>query len=329
MAYDNNFRNNITEEIFDVTIKNTINWIKDNKDKFEWAKDPNAYEMTNLFLFASKYISEGKKIDISNVEELWNIRKDDFERCNISENNFVYNIVKDSYESAITGKALVEDSDSHNSLRMMAGIGLFIYQQKRDNNEIIYNNPQELLELLHCSKSLKQNHPDLFKKYAFQANIDRICEIQLNQEISSNIKEEIKKSKLELEIGKSNSIFSLDNYVLKSLLEDTSNITDFIISKEQSMEGEISSSPSSSYFYSLNTELAYAGFKKDNLNLGKDIKEICSKYGVDFEKLLLFSNLAKKYENNITSTKSDDLYEELQKIGIEYFNKKSKNTEGR
>ena len=62
MDYDKNLKDNITHNLFNDSAKNVLNWIKDNRDKYDWAKDPNAYEMTNLFLFAAKYRSEGEKI---------------------------------------------------------------------------------------------------------------------------------------------------------------------------------------------------------------------------------------------------------------------------
>lgn len=37
-------------------------------------------------------------------------------------------------------------------------------KKNRTNEEIVYDNPKELLELLNSSKSLKAFHPDLYKK---------------------------------------------------------------------------------------------------------------------------------------------------------------------
>lgn len=90
-----------------------------------------------------------------------NRAEEDFANCNISENNFVYQICKDSYESAMSGRSLVNDQNSHHALRKMAGLGLYLKQQQRDRRKIVYDNPVELLELLSCSKSLKVFHPDL------------------------------------------------------------------------------------------------------------------------------------------------------------------------
>lgn len=45
---------NIRYEEFDFRTEGILNWIKENRDKEEWAKDPNAYEMTNVFLLAKK-----------------------------------------------------------------------------------------------------------------------------------------------------------------------------------------------------------------------------------------------------------------------------------
>ncbi len=94
MDYSYNFQDNIPSSTFNFTSKNVLNWIKENHDTFNWAKDPNAYEMVNLFLFGAKYYHEGKYIDIDPLRKMWDIRSKDFERCNISKNNFVYLFVK-------------------------------------------------------------------------------------------------------------------------------------------------------------------------------------------------------------------------------------------
>lgn len=75
----------------------------------------------------------------------------------------------------ISGKLMVNDENSHHALRKMAGLGLFFKQQQRDNGTISYNNPQELLQLLQCSHSLKTFHPELFDRYAFKKKILMFC----------------------------------------------------------------------------------------------------------------------------------------------------------
>ena len=192
MNYNNNFRDNIYPEVFDNTSLGILNWIKENRDKFDFAKDPNAYEMTNLFLFGGKYSSEGKEINTDTLSQMWDIRSKDFKSCNIPNNNFVYAICQDSYEAAISGIALVNDENSHHALKKMAGIGLFLKQQQRDKGTINYNNPQELLELLRASKSLKTFHPDLFGKYAFEENINTLCDLQLQNHLPDSVSKTIK-----------------------------------------------------------------------------------------------------------------------------------------
>lgn len=187
MDYSYSFQDNIPSSTFNTTSKNVLNWIEENRDSFDWAKDPNAYEMTNLFLFGAKYSHEGKDVDIDSLTKMWNIRSRDFERCNIGENNFVYAICHDSYQSALSGKAMVNDENSHHALRKMAGLGLYLKQQQRDTGEVSFNNPQELLQLLQCSSSLKTFHPELFDKYAFEDNINVLCDLQLKHELPSKI----------------------------------------------------------------------------------------------------------------------------------------------
>ncbi len=191
MDYSYSFEGNIPYSMFNQTTNNVSNWIEENRDKEEWAKDPNAYEMTNLFLFGAKYASEGKEVDMDSLTKMWNIRSQDFERCNVSENNFVYRICEDSYQSAQSGKAMVNDENSHHALRKMAGLGLYLKQMQRDNGEISYNNPQELLYLLECSSSLKTFHPELFEEYAFEENINALCRLQLENELSEEMVNQI------------------------------------------------------------------------------------------------------------------------------------------
>lgn len=191
MDYSYSFQDNIPSSSFNSNSKNILNWIETNRDAFDWAKDPNAYEMTNLFLFGAKYSHEGKDIDTDTLTKMWDIRSQDFEGCNIGPNNFVYAICYDAYQAALSGKAIVNDENSHHALRKMAGIGLYLKQLQRDTGEVSYNNPQELLYLLQCSNSLKTFHPDLFDKYAFGQNISILCNLQLQQELPSDISQSI------------------------------------------------------------------------------------------------------------------------------------------
>ena len=170
--------------------------------------------MTNLFLFGSKYTHEGKSINLQTLEEIWEIRSSDFERCHICKNNFVYLICQDAYQSAISGKPLVNDENSHHALRKMAGLGLFLKQQQRDNNEVSYNNPQELLYFLQCSKSLKTFHPDLFSKYAFKENIDVLCRLQLENDLPVEISDLIQSAQNQL--SNDNNQIQYNNMIKKS-----------------------------------------------------------------------------------------------------------------
>ncbi len=334
MDYDKNLKDNITHNLFNDSAKNVLNWIKDNRDKYDWAKDPNAYEMTNLFLFAAKYRSEGEKIDISCIQELWEIRKNDFQRCNISENNFIYKIIQDAYKSAISCEPLVKDSDSHDALRKMAGIGLNLHQQKRDNDKVIYNNPQELMELLDHSKSLKKSYPDLFEKYLFQSNIDRLCELQLSQTLPKEIQDLIVEHQAQLRdtIKDSDLKFGKEDYLLRKLLRDSEQIFRFIYEMEKNDDiTNKSNSPASSYYYSLNFELSHSTLESENSenNLEKAIDSICERYKVRFDNLLNFAEQSKKCLTNMHSEESKKLYDRLQDEALEYFyNKIKENIKG-
>lgn len=186
MEYSRNFVDNIRASEFNERAKGIADWIEENKDKEEWAKDPNAYEMTNVFLFAGKYASEGKDVNLETIERIWSLRKGDFERCGIQANNFIYQICEQSYKSAMSKRALVTDENSHSALREMARIGLYLMQQKREKGQDIdYNNFGELMNLIENSKSLKQGYPILHGELKFENNLNilyRIQRIHLNEQ---------------------------------------------------------------------------------------------------------------------------------------------------
>lgn len=179
-----NLKDNIYPEQFNERSEGILNWIKENREKEEWTKDPNAFEMTNVFLLGAKYAEEGVDINQETLKEMWEIRSQDFARCGVSENNFVYKICEDSYQASQEGRALVNDEASHHALRRMAGIGLFLNTQKVRDGKVEYNNPDELLELLEASRTLKGVHPDLFEKYGFEENLQVIAKLQLEKENS-------------------------------------------------------------------------------------------------------------------------------------------------
>lgn len=197
MEYSITFQDNISAQDFNLRAQGIANWIKENREKYDWAKDPNAYEMANVFLFGAKYASEEESIDMIALDEIWNVRSKDFENCNISENNFVYKICQDAYNAAKNRKALVNDENSHHALRKMAGIGLYLKQQKRDNQSIGYDNLSEYQSLIECSKTLKGIHPELFDRYKFGENIEVLYNL-IEKSLSDKEKKQISTSKDEL-----------------------------------------------------------------------------------------------------------------------------------
>lgn len=190
MEYNRNFQDNIYKEEFNSRIKGINKWIEENKELYDWARDPNAYEMTNVFLFAGKYSQKGEDIDLAEVEKMWNLRFRDFENCNISQNNFVYRICEQAYECAISKKALVDDEASHSALRKMAGIGIYLMQQQRDTGDISYNNIGEFTNLLEDASVLKQEHFKLYSDLKFEENLRVIKDLQIRN-LGENEKEEL------------------------------------------------------------------------------------------------------------------------------------------
>ncbi len=143
--------------------------------------------MTNVFLLGAKYASEGVDVNKDTLKQMWDIRSKDFARCGISENNFVYRICEDSYEASQKGRALVNDEASHHALRRLAGIGLFLNQQKVREGKVEYNNPREFLELVEASRTLKGVHPDLYERYGFDRNLEIISGLQPENALSGRI----------------------------------------------------------------------------------------------------------------------------------------------
>lgn len=157
-----------------IELSGILNWIKENREKEKINLNPNAFEMTNVFLLGAKYAQEGEDVNKDTLKKLWDIRSGDFARCGISENNFVYRICEDAYNASQEGKALVNDEASHHALRRLAGIGLEISRLKTQEGKVEYNNPTEFLEFVEASRTLKGVHPDLYERYGFDKNLEVI-----------------------------------------------------------------------------------------------------------------------------------------------------------
>lgn len=177
-----NLSQNIYPEEFNDRADGILKWIQDNREIDEMAKDPNAFEMTNVFLLGAKYAQEGVDINQGTLKEMWDIRSQDFARCGVSENSFVYRICEDSYQASQEGRALVNDEASHHALRSMADIGLFLSRQHTKEGKMEFNNPNQLLELLEASRTLKGVHPELFERYGFKENLQTIARLQLEKQ---------------------------------------------------------------------------------------------------------------------------------------------------
>lgn len=173
-----NLRDNIYPEQFNERSEGILNWIKENREKEDWAKAPNAFEMTNVFLLGAKYAEEGYEINKETLKEIWEIRSKDFAGCGVHDGGVVYGICGDAYKASQLGNALVNDVDSHCALRKMADIGLAFHQKLTNGEEVVYNNPEELCELIENSKMLKTLHPDLFQRYGFEPNLKLIAKLQ-------------------------------------------------------------------------------------------------------------------------------------------------------
>lgn len=168
-----NLRDNIYPEQFNEKSEGILNWIKENREK-----DPNVFEMTNVFLLGAKYAEEGYEINKEILKEIWEICSKDLPKCGVHDGGVVYGICKDAYKASQLGNALVNDVDSHCALRKMADIGLFFHQKLTKGEKLDYNNPEGLCELIENSKTLKTFYPDLFQRYGFEPNLQLIVKLQ-------------------------------------------------------------------------------------------------------------------------------------------------------
>ena len=301
MYYSHNFEDNIPGISFNSTSKNILKWIQENRETIDFAKDPNAFEMVNLFLFGAKYSREGIKIDTDSLTQIWNIRSKDFERCNVSEYSFIYAICQDSYNAAISGKSMVNDENSHHALRKIAGIGLYLKQERRNTGDISYNNPQELLRLLECSSTLKSLHPDLFEKYAFQNNLDVLCKLQLSQELPPEISDSIRNAQHLVstereDVSPEKLPTNSKRYLCGKIIDDCQKVCAFLRKHNKEIDLQSKSeyqyqSPANSYYYSLYYEMSHA--RSDLVqeyisfeDFEKSFDSIYSRYDVDLDILL-------------------------------------------
>ena len=178
---------NIYPEQFNETSKGILDWTKEFREKEEWAKDPNVFQMTNIFLLGAKYAEEGFDINKETLKELWDIRSKDFARCGVGEGSFVYGICEDAYKASQEEKAWVNDVDSHCALRTMADIGLVLYRQHYKGEEMKFDNAAQLYELIEDSRTLKTLHPDLYERYGFERNLEHFQNLQPENALSGKI----------------------------------------------------------------------------------------------------------------------------------------------
>lgn len=336
MEYSYNFQDNISETSFNGTSKNILEWILENRDKEEWAKDPNAYEMANLFLFGAKYANEGKLVDKDTLAQIWEIRSQDFARCNIPENSFIYTICQDAYEAAMQGKRVVNDENSHHALRKMAGIGLYLKQQQRDSGEITYNNPAELMQLLECAGTLKAIHPNLFQRYAFGKNLNVLCNLQLSQELPAEIRDSITSAQEQLavrrEVTQTQGKQPLSKIDLcQRMINDAIKISQFMREKDKQKGGKnkdpnrhVYVSPANNFYYSVYFELSHL---RDDFNSGNISKQdfearfddICGKSGINFQEM---QEVVAQISSIEKSTQA--LYDSLNDKVLDHFDKVKK-----
>ena len=342
MNYSPYSQDYIPADLFNIASKNILEWIQNNRDSIEWAKDPNAHEMVNLFLFGAKYSYEGIDIDTKTLTQIWNIRSKDFKNCNVSENNFIYSICQDAYHAAINGERIVNDEDSHDALRSMARIGLYLKQQQRDSGEVSYNNPSELSRLLSSSKTLKDFHPDLFEKYAFGKNLDVLCRLQLSQEITPQQAKDIKQYQQELYEKDAEPHFqnvSIDDakYFCSKISKDAYKVSEFLRKYEIQVNQNIENSeneyrsPAHSYYYSLYFELSHAlgdflDEKCSSENFQRIFDSIYNKYNVDLDEL---SATIERLEDPSLQQEHPKFFKALDSKALEYFeNKRNKISQG-
>lgn len=57
------------------------------------------------------------------------------------------------------------------------------------------------MELLSSAKTLNMLHPELFERYAFLSNINKLCELQLSQDLPQELQDSVKEVQAELQFS--------------------------------------------------------------------------------------------------------------------------------
>lgn len=138
------YRQNANE--VEMKISGIYNWMQN--DEHAKAADPNAYELVELFAKVNNVKLSGGEISPKaeqQLNEIWENRKNNFVSNGIGRDNLSYQICNDCFNGTLSQQYI--DLASIKALQKMAAVDLWLRQEKRNGNEVQYNNDHELTEI--------------------------------------------------------------------------------------------------------------------------------------------------------------------------------------
>ena len=124
--------------------------------------DPNAYELTGLFIDANNARLDGKAISeeaSSHLNEMWENRRENYLKNNIGTNNLSFRICSDCYDGKLSNTKFSTEATA--LLQRLAGVSLYLNQEVRNNGFVNYNNIWELQEIENNAKIAMNQGYDL------------------------------------------------------------------------------------------------------------------------------------------------------------------------
>lgn len=153
-------RNKMSASLVEIRIKNVYDWFQ--SDPTAKNLDPNAFELIELFIMANNVKNSGGKLsEVSQqqLNELWENRKTNYVSNGIGNDNLAYKICSDCYDGELSKNNI--DLASMKALQTIAGVDLWMNQEKRNCSEVRYDNVDQLTEIMNYIGAAKLTGADL------------------------------------------------------------------------------------------------------------------------------------------------------------------------
>lgn len=127
--------------------------------------DPNASELVEIFINANNIVKSGGNLPAetkTQLTQIWENRKNNFVKNNLGSDSFAYEICDSCFDGQLSQNYI--DLASLKLLQIMAGVDLWINQEKRAGNEVRFNNRMEMEQISNCYLASKQigSHMDTY-----------------------------------------------------------------------------------------------------------------------------------------------------------------------